>query len=178
MILLEVGRVIGLHGVRGKVKVRAYSGDPSGVLAAKTLRLSGGRGMAPGTIGEYEVATAQRVGGCAVFSLKGVDTLEAAEKLVRAIVSVRRRELPSLPEDEFYWIDAVGCLVVDEGGAPLGGGGRGGAGCGPRLAGCPAARGGGRVSPRRRGLPPQNRHGDATGGRLSARGVVTCGSTY
>jgi 16S rRNA processing protein RimM len=118
--LLEVGRVIGLHGVRGKVKVAAYSGDPSGVLAAKTLRLSGGRGMEPGTIGEYEVATAQRAGGCAVFSLKGVDTLEAAGKLVKAVVSVRRGELPSLPEDEFYWIDAVGCLVVDEGGAPLG----------------------------------------------------------
>lgn len=117
---LDIGRVTGLHGVRGKVKVAAYSGDPSGVLAAKTLRLSGGRGMAPGTIGEYEVATAQRAGGCAVFSLKGVDTLEAAEKLVKAVVSMRREELPSLPEDEFYWIDAVGCLVVDEGGAPLG----------------------------------------------------------
>jgi 16S rRNA processing protein RimM len=52
--------------------------------------------------------------------LKGVDSLEAAEKLVKAVVSVRREELPSLPEDEFYWVDAVGCLVVDEGGAPLG----------------------------------------------------------
>jgi len=117
---LDVGRVIGLHGVRGKVKVAAFSGDPSGVLAAKTLRLSGGRGTAPGAVGDYEVVTAQRAGGCAVFSLRGVDSLEAAEKLVKAVISVRREELPSLPEDEFYWVDAVGCLVVDEEGAPLG----------------------------------------------------------
>lgn len=135
-----MGRVIGLHGVRGKVKVAAFSGDPSGILAAKTLRLSGvgptpagnalpgvphsrkngGHGTAPGAVGDYEVVTAQRAGGCAVFSLKGIDTIEAAEKLVKAVVSVRREELPSLPEDEFYWADAVGCLVVDEGGAPLG----------------------------------------------------------
>ncbi|OGP22452.1 MAG: 16S rRNA processing protein RimM [Deltaproteobacteria bacterium GWB2_65_81] len=117
---LDVGRIVGLHGVRGKVKVAAFSGDPEGVLAARTLRLTGGRGTAPGTVGDYEVVTAQRAGGCAVFALLGVDTLEAAENLVKAVASVRRKELPSLPEDEFYWADAVGCLVVDEGGAPLG----------------------------------------------------------
>ena len=140
MKFLDIGRVIGLHGVRGKVKVAAFSGDPGGVLSAKTLRLSGGRptpvgnalpgvprsrknrghGTAPGAVGDYEVLTAQRAGGCAVFSLKGIDTVEAAETLVKAVVSVRYEELPSLPDDEFYWIDAVGCLVVDEAGAPLG----------------------------------------------------------
>lgn len=137
---LDIGRVTGLHGVRGKVKVAAFSGDPSGVLAAKSLRLTGGRptpvgnalpgvprsrkngghGTAPGAVRDYEVVTAQRSGGCAVFSLKGIDTLEAAEPLVKAVVSMRYDALPSLPEDEFYWIDAVGCLVVDEAGAPLG----------------------------------------------------------
>ena len=120
MKYLDIGRVTGLHGVRGKIKVAAFSGDPSGVLAAKTLRLSGGRGTAPGAVDDYEVVTAQRAGGCAVFALKGIDTVEAAEPLVKAVVSVRYDELPSLPEDEFYWIDAVGCLVVDETGAPLG----------------------------------------------------------
>ena len=140
MKYLDIGRVTGLHGVRGNVKVAAFSGDPSGVLAAKMLRLSGGRptpvgnalpgvprcrkngghGTEPGAVGNYEVVTAQRAGGCAVFALLGIDTVEAAETLVKAVVSVRYEELPSLPEDEFYWIDAVGCLVVDEAGAPLG----------------------------------------------------------
>jgi len=117
---LDIGRVTGLHGVRGKIKVAAFSGDSSGVLAAKTLRLSGGRGTAPGGAGDYEVVTAQRAGGCAVFALSGIDTVEAAEALVKAVVSVLHDELPPLPEDEFYWVDAVGCLVVDESGAPLG----------------------------------------------------------
>ena len=140
MKYLDIGRVVGLHGVRGKVKVAAFSGDPEGVLAAKALRLTGGRptpvgnalpgvprsrkngghGTAPGAVRDYEVVTAQRAGGCAVFALKGVDTVEAAEPLVKAVVSVRYDELPSLPEDEFYWIDAIGCRVVDEAGATLG----------------------------------------------------------
>ena len=137
---IDIGRVVGLHGVRGKVKVAAFSGDPGGLLAAKALRLTGGRptpvgnalpgvprsgkdgghGTAPGAVGLYEVVTAQRAGGCAVFSLKGIDTVEAAEPLVKAVVSIRYDALPPLPEDEFYWIDAVGCLVVDETGGPLG----------------------------------------------------------
>jgi 16S rRNA processing protein RimM len=120
MKYLDIGRVVGLHGVRGKVKVAAFSGDPGGVLAAKTLRFSGGHGTAPGAVGDYEVVTARRAGGCAVFALLGIDTVEAAEPLVKAVVSVRHEELPSLPEDEFYWIDAIGCRVVDEAGAPLG----------------------------------------------------------
>jgi 16S rRNA processing protein RimM len=120
MKFLDIGRITGLHGVRGKVKVAAFSGDPSGVLAAKALRLTGGRGMAPGAVGNFEVVTAQRAGGCAVFSLKGIDSAGAAEPLVKAVVSVRYDALPTLPEDEFYWVDAVGCLVVDDAGGPLG----------------------------------------------------------
>ena len=115
---IEVGRVIGLHGARGKVKVAALSGDTSGLLAAKSLRIDGGR--EPGAARVYEVVTAHRAGGCAVFSLKGIDTIEAAEPLLKAVVSVRCDALPPLPEDEFYWIDAIGCLVVDEAGAKLG----------------------------------------------------------
>lgn len=120
MKYLDIGRVVGPHGVRGKVKVVLFSGDPSGVLAASTLRLTGGRGMAAGAHGDFEVAAAHRAGGCAVFSLKGVETFKAAEALVKATVSVRREDLPSLPGDEFYWADAVGCLVVGGGGEVLG----------------------------------------------------------
>lgn len=120
MKYLEIGRVIGLHGVRGKVKVAPLSGDPSGALAAKTVRLTGVRGTEPDAVVEFDVVSAHRAGGCAVFALKGVDSPEAAAALVGDRVSMRRDELPPLPEGEFYWTDAVGCAVVDAGGRPLG----------------------------------------------------------
>ena len=66
-VYLEVGRVIGLHGVRGKIKVAALSGDPSGLLAAKVVRVSGAGKGSPER--EYEVVAAHRAGGCAVFAL-------------------------------------------------------------------------------------------------------------
>ena len=118
MSFIDIGRITGLHGVCGKVKVAALSGDPSGVLAAKSLRIAGGPETE--TVREYEVVTAHRAGGCAVFSLKGIETAEAAQRLVGAEVSVRRDELPALPADEFYWADLVGCALMGEGGSPLG----------------------------------------------------------
>jgi 16S rRNA processing protein RimM len=117
---IDIGRVAGLHGIRGKVKVAPLSGDPSGALAAKVVRMAGIRGTEPGTVREYEVVSAHRAGGCAVFSLKGVDSPEDAGALAGARVSMRRDDLPPLPEGEFYWADAVGCAVVDAGGNPLG----------------------------------------------------------
>ena len=95
-----------------------FSGDPSGLLAAKVVRVSGVGEGSPER--EYEVVSAHRAGGCAVFALEGVDSAEAAGALSGAAVSVRRDQLPALPDDEFYWADLMGCEVVDEGGSLLG----------------------------------------------------------
>jgi 16S rRNA processing protein RimM len=111
MRLLEVGRVTGPQGVSGKVRVAMHSGDPGGMMNLRRVWLSGR---------EFEVIEAQRAGGCAVFSLKGVDTPEAARALTGAPMSVLREDLPALAEDEFYWVDAVGCVVVDEAGETIG----------------------------------------------------------
>lgn len=117
---LEIGRVAGPHGVRGKVRVAMHSGDAGGVLGVRRVWLSGGEASGDPGGGEFEVVEAQRAGGCAVFSLKGVECPEAARQLAGFRVSVLRDDLPELPEGEFYWVDAVGCSVVGEAGEPLG----------------------------------------------------------
>jgi 16S rRNA processing protein RimM len=116
--LIVVGRLTGPHGLHGKVKVAPLSGDPSGLLAAKSIRVSGGTGAVAER--EFVVVTAHRAGGCAVFSLAGIDSARAAGTLTGASVSMRRGDLPPLPEDEFYWEDLTGCAVVDPEGNPLG----------------------------------------------------------
>jgi 16S rRNA processing protein RimM len=100
------------------VKVAPYSGDPAGLLAAKVLRIAWGPEPEGGR--EYGVVTAHRAGGCAVFSLEGIDSASAAGALVGASVSMRRGDLPPLPNDEFYWEELVGCAVFDPGGKLLG----------------------------------------------------------
>ncbi|MGA7104029.1 MAG: ribosome maturation factor RimM [Candidatus Deferrimicrobiaceae bacterium] len=110
---MEVGRVAGAHGRAGKIRVKAYSGDPSGILHARTLRLSAeGPGKAR-RICDFEVRTAQPQGGFAVFSLGGIDSREAAAEWSGASVSVSRAELPPPEENEYYWVDLIGCEAVN-----------------------------------------------------------------
>lgn len=110
-----------MHGVEGGIKVKAISGDPSGLLAARSLRLcrEPRRGGSGGSR-EFEVSAAQRSGGCAVFTLKGIETSEAARELVGTSVSVRREELPPPGEDEYFVADLVGCAVIALDGVPIG----------------------------------------------------------
>jgi 16S rRNA processing protein RimM len=109
-----------VHGVSGGIKVKATSGDPSGLLAVRFLVLRG-EPLRGATISrEYEVRTARRAGGCAVFTLKGVESAEAAGELVGARVSVRREELPQPGEGEYFVSDLVGCEVAALDGASIG----------------------------------------------------------
>jgi 16S rRNA processing protein RimM len=117
---LEAGVVVAVQGVAGRIKVKAISGDPSGLLAASSLRLCGKPDRGDPGDRDFEVNAAQRSGGCAVFSLKGIDTVEAAEALVGARVFVPREDLPPPGEDEYFAVDLVGCEVLDSSGAPIG----------------------------------------------------------
>ncbi len=109
--------MVAVSGTKGGIKVKPFSGDPSGILSARKLRLSGGD--APEGR-EYEVRTARPSGGCAVFSLEGIGSAEAARSLAGARVFVPRGDLPPPGEDEYYCADLVGCVVIDADGRSLG----------------------------------------------------------
>jgi 16S rRNA processing protein RimM len=118
---IPVGRVVGLHGVAGKVKVGMFSGDPSGMRTVRSVRLTlPAKGASAGRQVTFEVISAQRVRGCAVFHFRGLDSVEAAESWIGAEAAVSRDELPEPDPGEFYVDDLVGCEMVDEAGASLG----------------------------------------------------------
>ena len=117
---IEVGRVAGPHGVSGKIRVKPYSKNPSGLLAVRTVRLSAEGSSSGKRVGDFEVRTAQPKGGFAVFSLGGIDTPEEAKEWSGALVSVLREELPPPEEGEYYVTDLIGCEVVDAAGVRLG----------------------------------------------------------
>jgi 16S rRNA processing protein RimM len=117
---IEVGRVVGTHGVRGGIKVKSFSGDPSGLLAVTRVRLRRETHRGEREERDFERGTAQRVRGCAVLSLEGIGSPEEAAAWLGATVHVRREDLPPPAEDEYYWADLVGCEVVDAFGSRIG----------------------------------------------------------
>ena len=102
--LLEAGKIIGTHGLRGEVKVLPWSDTPDFLCSMKTVYI-GGRAA--------RITGARVSKGVAVLSLEGIGSLEEAEKLRDQIVSVSREDV-SLPEGRFFLQDAVGLTALDD----------------------------------------------------------------
>ena len=116
---VAVGRVVGAHGLDGRLRVRVFGDDPAGVMHVPRLWLGQEEGDA-GAV-EYEVASVGpgRPGELRV-ALVGIGDRDAAEAQRGRCVLASPRELPGLPEGEYYAYELVGCRVEDADGRELG----------------------------------------------------------
>lgn len=112
---LTVGKIVGLYGVDGWVKIESFTEPRMAIFAYRPWRLA-----LHGA--EREVASAQghEQGKGMVAKLPHCDDRDAAAKLVGAEIRVPRSALPKPKRGEFYWADMEGLDVVTVDGAPLG----------------------------------------------------------
>jgi 16S rRNA processing protein RimM len=107
--LLEVGVVIGIHGLRGDVKIRPL---PTGDLAlpdAREVYLKDSRDF----LVAYKTVRSSKHKQNILLRLAGLENLAAAESLVGASIWMAKAELPELDEEQYYWSDLEGLEVVD-----------------------------------------------------------------
>jgi 16S rRNA processing protein RimM len=115
--LVALGRVTGVHGIRGAVKLRFYSGDlPVNLAHGNAVRLR----RENGEITRFTVTEITGRGDLARLHLARVGDRNAAEALVGAELVVARRELPDPEPDTYYWADLIGLTVLTEDGGCLG----------------------------------------------------------
>ena len=116
--LIEVGHVLDAWGTRGWVKLAPASAQAAALLACKRLWLCA---PAPAcTRLALDVRLARHHGSAVVTLLDGVATRDAAEALKGWRVHARREDFPPPSDGEYYWVDLIGCQVVDRDGAALG----------------------------------------------------------
>jgi len=111
--LILVGQVAGGFGVRGEVRVTAYTADPQALTAyGPLLRADGSPGLTLSAVR----ATKDGVIGRA----REIETKEQADALRGLKLHVPRNRFPEPDEDEFYLADLIGVEARDETGAVLG----------------------------------------------------------
>jgi 16S rRNA processing protein RimM len=110
---VEVGRIAGAWGVKGWFKVQAYAGDPQALFSSKRWHL-----QEPAAL--LRITQSREHGGFVVASAQEVPDRSAAEALKGARVFVARSSFPTAAADEYYWVDLIGCAVVNREGAALG----------------------------------------------------------
>ena len=100
---IEVGQIVNTHGVRGEMKLNCRDVAPELLRRCKTFYIDGK--AAP-------VSSSRVHKGCLLFTLPGVNDMDAALAYKTRVVSVRRADL-SL-EDGFYFpAELEGMTVLD-----------------------------------------------------------------
>lgn len=110
---IVVGRVVGVFGLRGELKVEAYTDEPSRFQELKHVH------MASRPV-EMEIERARAHKRSVVLKFAGVDTVDEAATLVGMELWIPREEARVLDPNEFFLQDILGAAVFDTEGASLG----------------------------------------------------------
>ena len=116
--LVELGKIAGVWGVRGWVKIFSYTrtkieiGDyEHWLIAPKT----NSRQVQP-----YKVLNCRMQGQGIVAQLDGVADRDQASRLIGSIIYINQSELSALPENEYYWHQLIGLQAQLTNGEMLG----------------------------------------------------------
>ena len=104
--LLVIGRIGGVYGVKGRVKIRSYTEPAENLFNYDNCRIQ--------RHGQWQdiVLDAGKVHGKGLIAhIEGVDDRNDAEELKGLEISVPRADLPELTGDEYYWYQLEGLAV-------------------------------------------------------------------
>ena len=111
--LILVGQIAGGFGVKGEVRVTAYTADPMALMSyGVLLRADGSPGLT--------LTSARPDKNGVVGRAKEIVTKEQADALRGLKLHIPRDRLPEPDEDEFYLTDLVGLEARDPSGVVLG----------------------------------------------------------
>ncbi len=114
--LILVGRIVGVHGVQGNLKVQSYASS-----AAVFETGSGIWVAAPdGSLRSMAVTWVQPHGRGLLLNLETVSDRTQAATLIGSSLLQAKSALPTLEADTYYWFELVGLRVVDTTGNCLG----------------------------------------------------------
>lgn len=105
---LVIGRVTGVYGIRGWVKVRSFTRPAGNFVNYSPLLLQAG-----GNWRESAIEAAQYRGNRLLVKLQGVDSPEQARAYRHCDIGIAAETLPPLPEQQYYWHQLIGMSVFN-----------------------------------------------------------------
>ena len=103
---LEVGKIVGTHGVKGATRVQVWADDNDFLKQFKYLYTSDSGD------GKLTVLKVQPHGNISIVTFKGVDSIEQAESFRNTVLYMDRKNV-KLPEGRYFITDLIGVTVYD-----------------------------------------------------------------
>ena len=101
--LLETGKIVAIHALKGEVRVQPWCDSPEFLAEFEDLYLDG-------EWVEIENARVQKT--MVIMKIAGIDTPEAAQKLVGKVLYLSRDQV-ELEEGTYFITDLIGMQVID-----------------------------------------------------------------
>ncbi|MCR4434402.1 MAG: ribosome maturation factor RimM [Clostridiales bacterium] len=112
---LEIGKIVNTHGVRGELKVIPLTDDPRRYDDLEWVFVGD-----EGSMVKYHIEGVKYFKGTVIVKFKGIDDMNAAEKLKNLYIKVDRENAVKLQEGSYFVCDLLGCEVYEEEGHKLG----------------------------------------------------------
>jgi len=114
--LVELGRVLAAHGVRGHVKIQPHDAGSDTLAANKTwwLQTAAVPGATKGSPRSVRVLSCQRHSDTLIAQIEDVTDRDQAQALKGATLHLPRSLFPSAAQDEYYWVDLIGCALYGQ----------------------------------------------------------------
>lgn len=104
---IVIGEVVGIHGIRGVVRVRSFAESPDLFLPESQVFLGGAHGEKK----SYTVQWAKPHKKVLLMALDGVTECSQAEGLVGTLLYIDSGMLPELEDGTYYWFELIGMSV-------------------------------------------------------------------
>jgi len=102
--LLEGGRIVNTHGIKGEVKIESWCDTPDILARLKVLYLDGK---------PCKIHAARVHKNCVIAFLEGVGDVDAAMSLKGKIIHIDRKDI-ALPKGQVFMADLIGLKVIDD----------------------------------------------------------------
>lgn len=113
--MVTMGKVVGLYGVLGWLRVYSYAQPKENLLDYGQWQLIGSEYCR-----DFAVESSKQQGKGLVAKLQGLDDRDQARAWLGCYINVPRQALPEPKEGEYYWADLLGLGVYTLDGADLG----------------------------------------------------------
>lgn len=106
---LVIGKIGSTYGIKGWLKIVAYTEFAASVFEYKTWYIENPTGWQP-----IKVESGKPHGKGIIAKLEGYDNPEVARLLSGKKFAIFKNQLPALQRGEYYWSDLIGLIVIDQ----------------------------------------------------------------
>lgn len=112
---LEIGQIVNTFGIKGQVKIVPFTDDITRFDELKEIYVE-----KKNELKLFQIEQVNYKKNMVILKLKGIETVEEAEKLRNCYLKIDRKDAKKLPKDTYFIVDLIGLDVYTDEGKLLG----------------------------------------------------------